>query len=98
MAHTLQERYSKLIDEKLRASLVTKDNFIFNNRYEGNPKAGKVKIPVRSTEVKVGDYDKATGLALQGGSTTYLDLNLSYAKAVNEIIDGFDAAAVPDQI
>ena len=32
MAHTLQERYSKLIDEKLRASLVTKDNFIFNNR------------------------------------------------------------------
>lgn len=98
MAHTLQERYSKLIDEKLRASLVTKDNFIFNNRYEGNPKAGKVKIPVRSTEVKVGDYDKATGLELQGGSTTYLDLNLSYDKAVNEIIDGFDAAAVPDNI
>jgi len=38
MAHTLQERYSKLIDEKLRASLVTKDHYIFNNRYEGNPK------------------------------------------------------------
>ena len=98
MAHTLQERYSKLIDEKLRASLVTKDNFIFNNRYEGEPKAGKVKIPVRSTEVVVGDYNKATGLALSGGSTTYLDLNLSYDKAVNEIIDGYDAQAVPDNI
>ena len=98
MAHTLQERYSKLIDEKLRASLVTKDHYIFNNRYEGNPKAGKVKIPVRSTEVVVGDYNKATGLALSGGTTTYLDLDLSYDKAVNEIIDGFDAQAVPDNI
>ena len=98
MAHTLQERYSKLIDEKLRASLVTKDHYIFNNRYEGNPKAGKVKIPVRSTEVVVGDYNKATGLALSGGTTTYLDLDLSHDKAVNEIIDGFDAQAVPDNI
>ena len=45
MAHVLQERYSKLVDEKLRATLVTKDNLIFNNRYEGDPKAGMVKVP-----------------------------------------------------
>ena len=44
MAHALQERYSKLVDEKLRATLVTKDNLIFNNRYEGDPKAGMVKV------------------------------------------------------
>ena len=48
--HTLQDRYSPLVDAKLRNTLVTKDNLIFNNRYEGNPKAGKVKIPVRDTE------------------------------------------------
>ena len=98
MAHALQERYSSLVDEKLRASLVTKDNYIFNNRYEGNPKAGKVKIPVRDTEVSVGDYNKATGMTLGTGTTTYMDLSLDNDKAVNEIIDGYDAAAVPDGI
>ena len=58
MAHTLQERYSKLIDMKLRATLVKKDGVIFNNRYEGDPKAGKVKVPVRDTEVAIADYSK----------------------------------------
>lgn len=40
MAHASQERYSALVDAKLRATLVTRDNTIFNNRYEGSPKAG----------------------------------------------------------
>ena len=53
MEHIAQERYSTLVDEKLRYTLVTKDNLIFNTRYEGNPKAGKVKVPVRDTEVEV---------------------------------------------
>lgn len=30
MAHELQTKYSSLVDEKLRATLVTKDNLIFN--------------------------------------------------------------------
>lgn len=98
MAHTLQDRFSSLIDEKLRATLVTRDNFIFNNRYEGTPKAGKVKIPVRDTEVSVRDYTKSTGLAIAEGSTSYIDLDLDHDKAVNELIDGYDASAVPDGI
>ena len=98
MAHTAQERYAKLVDAKLRNTLVTKDNLIFNNRYEGDPKAGKVKIPVRDTEVEVKDYDKASGIDASAGSTTYIDLNIDHDEAVNEIIDGFDAASVPDGI
>lgn len=98
MAHTAQERYAKLVDAKLRNTLVTKDNLIFNNRYEGDPKAGKVKIPVRDTEVEVKDYDKANGVDASEGNTTYLDLDIDRDKAVNEIIDGFDAASVPDGI
>ena len=47
MAHTLQERYSTAVDAKLRALLVKKDGVIFNNRFEGSPKAGAVKVPVR---------------------------------------------------
>ena len=60
MAHLAQERYSSLVLAKLRASLVTKDEVIFNTNYEGDPKAGIVKIPVRDAEVAVSDYNKAT--------------------------------------
>lgn len=98
MAHTLQERYSKLIDLKLRATLVKKDGVIFNNRYEGDPKAGKVKVPVRDTEVAIADYSKTDGASATHGDTTYLDVIVDKDKAVNEIIDGYDAAAVPDNL
>jgi len=54
MAHTHQERYSRLVDAKLRATLVKKDGVIFNNRYEGNPKAGVVKIPGNRTVCQEG--------------------------------------------
>ena len=83
---------------KLRNNLVTRENLIFNARYEGDPKAGKVKIPVRDTEVAVKKYDKAKGLDPETGSTTYLDLNIDQDEAVNELIDGYDAASVPDGI
>jgi len=98
MAHTQQERYSALVDLKMRATLVTKDGVIFNNRYEGNPKAGAVKIPVRDTEVTVAEYDKMTGVELTHGSTAYLTLPIDKDYAVNELIDGFDAATVPDNL
>lgn len=98
MAHTLQERYSQLVDIKLRAELVKKDGIVFNNRYEGDPKAGTVKIPVRDTEVKIGDYNKTSGAAATTGETSYVSLALDKDKAINEIIDGFDAAAVPDNL
>ncbi len=98
MAHTAQERYSQLVDAKLRATLVTKDNLIFNSRYEGDPMAGKVKVPLRDTEVTVGTYDKAAGLAATASATTYLAIDIDVDEAVNELIDGFDAASVPDGI
>ena len=81
MAHANQERWSKLVDAKLRNQLVTRDNYIFNNRYEGDPKAGKVKIPVRDTEVSVKDYNKATGIDPEAGTTTYLELNIDQDEA-----------------
>lgn len=97
-AHAHQERWSSLVDAKLRQNLVTRDNYIFNTNYEGDPKAGKVKIPVRDTEVTVKDYDKAAGADPENGTTTYTELNIDHDKAVNELIDGYDAAAVPDNI
>lgn len=98
MAHALQDRFSALVLAKLRKLLVLKDGVVFNNDYEGNPKSGAVKIPVRDTEVAVSDYDKANGLAPTNGSTSYITVTIDKDKAVNEIIDGYDADAVPDNL
>lgn len=98
MAHEAQTRYSELVMEKVRASLVLEDGVVFNNDYEGDPTAGAVKIPVRDDEVAVSDYDKANGISLTSGSTTYTTMNIDKDKAVNELIDGYDAEAVPDNL
>ncbi len=98
MAHTAQERYSSLVDAKLRADLVTKDNLIFNTNYEGDPTAGKVKVPVRDTEVEVKSYNKKTGAEISEGTTDYFDLDINNDEVVNELIDGYDAASVPDKL
>ena len=98
MAHEAQERYSKLVLAKMRQDLVLKDGVVFNNDYEGEPTAGAVKIPVRDTEVAVSDYDKANGIQGKSSSTGYETVVIDQDVAINEIIDGYDAAAVPDKI
>lgn len=98
MAHQSRETYSSLVLTKLRASLVLEDGVVFNNDYEGDPVSGSVKIPVRDDEVAVSDYDKANGISLATGSTTYTAMLIDKDKAVNELIDGFDAASVPDNL
>lgn len=98
MPHIPQERYSQLVLAKLRNELCLKDGFVFNNDYEGDPTSGSVKIPVRDTEVKVSDYDKANGIKATNGSTEYTTLLIDKDKAVNEIIDGYDAQSVPDNL
>ena len=97
-AHEHQERWFKLVLAKLRNELVLKDGVVFNNDYEGSPAAGIVKIPVRDEEVKVSDYDKANGIDGTHGSTAYTNMPITKDKAVNEIIDGYDAEAVPDNL
>lgn len=97
-AHEHQERWSKLVLAKLRDTLVLKDGVVFNNDYEGKPSAGVVKIPVRDEEVVVSDYDKANGISGTHGSTAYTNMPITKDKAVNEIIDGYDAESVPDNL
>ena len=89
------ENYSKIVDAKLRANSVFAN--IFNNRHDliGGVAGGAVNIPVR-TEVTAGAYVTATGLAISSPSTSYQKLLLDNDYAVNELIDGFMAASVPD--
>ena len=87
------ETYSKLVDAKLRANSVFAN--IFNQRNDGAGASGAVKIPVRA-EATAGAYTTATGITLANPTTTYETLVLDNDYAVNELIDGFMAAAVPD--
>lgn len=91
MPHISQERYSNLVLAKIRRENKLKNGVVFNTDYEGSPKAGLVKIPVRDTEVQVSDYDKANGITAGIGGTTYENFVINKDKGVNEIIDGFDA-------
>ena len=98
MSIEMQERYSSLVDAKLRYSIVQRNGAIWNNRYEGSPKAGAVKIPVRDTEAKVSAYDKANGIKGQLAEGSFLTVTIDKDYAVNEILDGYEASAVPDNI
>jgi hypothetical protein len=91
-------RYSDLVAAKLRRAAVLKNDIVFSMSYEGNASAGAVKIPVRDREVAAVDYDKANGASPDGASTVYQTLVINRDKAVNEIIDGYDAATVPDDL
>lgn len=94
-AHTLQVRYASLVDAYLRKNLWS--DFCFNKKYEGSPKAGSVKVPVRA-EATVGVYDKASGLAGSVNGTTYATISIDKDYGINEIVDGYDAEALPDNI
>ena len=89
----LMEKYSAIVDAKLRAESIFAE--LFNQRHEGSATAGAVKIPVRA-EATVTDYDIANGAALANPTTSYEILVCDKDKSVNELIDGFVAAAVPD--
>jgi hypothetical protein len=91
-------RYSDLVAAKLRRAAVLKNDIVFSMSYEGNAAAGAVKIPVRDREVAAVDYNKSSGVSPDGAATVYQTLVINRDKAVNEIIDGYDAATVPDDL
>lgn len=97
LTHETQIRYSNMVLQKLRKNTLLRA--LFNGRYEGSPVAGAVKIPVRDTEVAVGtEYDIKNGVDMGTSATTYMTLPIDKDMYVNELIDGYEAAAVPDNL
>jgi len=94
--HELQERYARTIKKLFRKTNNLRQ--FANTDYTGSPKAGAVQIPVRDTEVAVADYDVVTGTPLTTGTTAYMNVLVNKNKAINELIDGYEAAAVPDEL
>lgn len=63
-----------------------------------NDATGLVKVPTRNGEVKVSKYDIKNGVELTQSATEYVDIPMNNHYAVNEQIDGYEAAAVPDNV
>jgi hypothetical protein len=94
--HELQERYAETILKLLRKKNPLR--LKAGRDYEGNPLAGAVKIPQRDTEVAVAAYDVVTGTPLTTGATVYRTVTVDKNYAVNELIDDYEADAVPDKL
>ena len=91
-----QERFASAIVKLMRPALKIRNTF--SRDYEGNPVSGAVKVPVRNTDVALTDYDVKSGVALSQSATTYLNIPVDNHKALNELIDGYEASAVPDNL
>ena len=94
--HELQERYAKNIVALMRPEMLIRNTF--SRDYEGDPTSGAVKVPVRKDDVTVQDYDVVNGADLTTSKTEYLTILVDKFKAVNELIDGYEADAVPDNL
>lgn len=94
--HERQERYADTIVKLFRKQLVVRNEF--SRDYEGNPVSGSVQVPVRNTDPTIANYDVASGVSLTQSATEYLSILVDNHKAINELIDGYEANAVPDNI
>lgn len=94
--HERQERYANAIVKLMRPMLKIRNTF--SRDYEGNPVSGAVKVPVRNTDVAIVDYNIKNGVALSQSATTYKNISVDNHKAINELIDGYEAQAVPDNL
>ena len=94
--HERQERYADEAVKLMRP--VMKIRNTFSRDYEGKPTAGAVKVPVRNIDVVLADYDVKNGAPLSQSATTYKNIPVDNHKAINELIDGYEAAAVPDNM
>lgn len=70
----------------------------FSNDYEIDGATGAVKVPTRSNLVTISDYDILNGIALTQSATDYVTLPIEDNYAINELIDGYEAEAVPDNL
>lgn len=94
--HKRQERYADAIVKLMRQQFNIRAEF--SRDYEGNPTAGAVEVPTRNGDITLSDYDVKNGVELTQSATDYLPILVDKHKACNELIDGYEAEAVPDNL
>lgn len=94
--HKRKESYATQVLAISRAETNIYDDF--SEDYEKDGVTGQIMVPTRDEEVKVSDYDIKNGIELQTSGTDYLPLPIDKDYGVNELIDGYEADAVPDNL
>lgn len=94
--HKRKESYAKELLAIARSEMNIYDDF--STDYEQDEVTGQINVPTRNGEVQVTNYDIKNGIELSQSATDYIPLPVDKDYAVNELIDGYEAAAVPDNL
>lgn len=94
--HKRKETYANEVLAIARAEMNIYEDF--STDYEKDEVTGQINVPTRNGEVQVSDYDVKNGIELTQSATDYLPLPIDKDYGVNELIDGYEASAVPDNL
>ena len=94
--HARKETYADEVLAIARAEMNIYEDF--STDYEKDEVTGQINVPTRNGEVKVSDYDILNGIELTQSATEYLPMPIDKDYGVNELIDGYEAQAVPDNL
>ena len=94
--HKRKETYADEVLAIARAEMNIYEDF--STDYEKDEVTGQINVPTRNGEVKVSDYDILNGIELTQSATDYLPLPVDNYYGINELIDGYEAEAVPDNL
>ena len=94
--HKRKETYADEVLAIARAEMNIYEDF--STDYEKDEVTGQINVPTRNGEVQVSDYDILNGIELTQSNTDYLPLPINKDYGVNELIDGYEAEAVPDNL
>ena len=94
--HKRRETYANEVLAMAKSKVNIYDDF--STDYEIDGATGQINVPTRSAEVTISDYDILNGVALTQSATDYKVLPIDKNYAINELIDGYEAEAVPDNL
>ena len=94
--HKRKETYADEVLAIARAEMNIYEDF--STDYEKDAVTGQINVPTRNGEVKVSDYDILNGIELTQSAKDYLPLPIDKDYGINELIDGYEAEAVPDNL
>lgn len=94
--HKRRETYATEVLAMAKAKVNIYEDF--STDYEIDGATGAIKVPTRDAQVTISDYDVLNGIELTQSATDYVDLPVDKNYGINELIDGYEADAVPDNI
>ena len=94
--HNRKETYADQVLTIARSEMNLYEDF--STDYEKDPATGQINVPTRAGEVKVSNYDILNGIALSQSATAFLPLAIDKNYGINELVDGYEASAVPDSL